>query len=144
MTEIRECTAEDFPEVFKLLPGLWPKKPLDETRLRETYLRALQSPNQAYLAALEGDELVGFCSLSTKQSLWQEGPIGHLDEILVVESARGQGVGSRLLAEAQRLASSLGCRRIELDSAFSRERAHQFYQQNGYENRAYLFSKELA
>jgi hypothetical protein len=32
---------------------------------------------------------------------------------------------------------------VELDSAFHRSQAHKFYQQEGFENRAYLFSKPL-
>jgi glucosamine-phosphate N-acetyltransferase len=34
-------------------------------------------------------------------------------------------------------------RRVELDSAFHRKQAHRFYEQLGFENRAYLFSKAL-
>jgi len=37
------------------------------------------------------------------------------------------------------IAKERGCTRIELDSAFHRKEAHQFYERNGFGNRAYLF-----
>ena len=40
-------------------------------------------------------------------------------------------------------AKNKGCVRVELDSAFQREEAHDFYNKLGFKNRAYLFSKEL-
>lgn len=36
-----------------------------------------------------------------------------------------------------------GMKRVELDSGFQRERAHQFYEKLGFEKRAYLFSYPL-
>jgi GNAT superfamily N-acetyltransferase len=57
---------------------------------------------------------------------------------------RGCGLGTQLLVEIVRCAKLRGCKRVELDSAFHREEAHQFYLRNGFENRAYLFSKSLA
>ncbi len=87
--------------------------------------------------------MIGFGSLTVKNSLWQAGPIAYVDELVVDEAHRGCGVGTRLLEELISLARLRGCRRIELDSALHREAAHRFYERHGFDNRAFVFSKPL-
>jgi GNAT superfamily N-acetyltransferase len=50
----------------------------------------------------------------------------------VSERARGQGVGSRLVAAAEAFATSRGCVRMEVTSADRRTVAHAFYLGRGY------------
>jgi len=140
---IRECKETDFEQVFKLLEQLWPDKTLDREKLRQIFLQGLKSEFQSYVCAVIGENLVGFCSLTIKNSLWQAGLLGHIDELVVDKHHHGKGIGSRLLGSITKLAKEKGCRRIELDSAFNRTEAHKFYEKNGFENRAYLFSKEV-
>jgi len=93
--------------------------------------------------AVEGDRVIGFCSLTLKSNLWQAGYLGHIDELIVDEQHRGRGIGRSLLNAIIEAAVKNGCSRIELDSAFHRKDAHKFYETQGFENRAYLFSKVL-
>ena len=78
-----------------------------------------------------------------KNSLWVARCLGHVDELIVDTQYRGRGLGSELLQSIILRARDRGCLRVELDSAFHREEAHRFYEQHGFENRAYLFSKTL-
>jgi GNAT superfamily N-acetyltransferase len=82
-------------------------------------------------------------SLDVRQSLWQAGPLGHVDELVVDAGHRGGGVGTKLLEHVMRVARELECRRVELDSAFHRVEAHRFYERLGLERRAFLFSKPV-
>ncbi|MGO8748800.1 MAG: N-acetyltransferase family protein [Thermoguttaceae bacterium] len=144
MIELRECTTADFDQVVGLLKQLWPDVVLDIESLRATYWRAVSSENCRYICATADGRLVAFCSLNVRDSLWQQGLLGHVDELAVDAGFRRQGIGTRLLDHAAILARNLGCLRIELDSALHREDAHRFYERLGFENRAYLFSKCLA
>jgi len=87
--------------------------------------------------------VVGFCSLSIKNSLWQQGFIAHIDEIIIDQTQRGRGIGTQLITKAIKIASKAGCSRVELDSTFHRKQAHIFYDRLRFENRAYLFSRIL-
>ncbi len=87
--------------------------------------------------------MVGLGSVTIKDNLWQEGMIAYIEEIAVVEDLQGQGIGTQLLERLVLSAREAGCRRVELDSAVHRKKAHQFYEHHGFENRAYLFSKVL-
>ncbi|HUO98885.1 MAG TPA: GNAT family N-acetyltransferase [Rhizomicrobium sp.] len=143
MWRIRDCTADDFKQVAALLRQLWPGKPQDAARLRAVYRLSLAAPHQRYVVAEEEGTIAGFCSLTVKNSLWQEGLLANVDELVVEESRRGQGIGRALLDHVTAIARERGCARVELDSAFVRTEAHRFYEALGFEKRAYLFSKPL-
>lgn len=141
--QLRQCSGEDFDNVLALLQQLWPAETLDRKRLRAVYERSLSSEAHANLCATEGPQLIGFGSLTLRNSLWQAGWLAHVDELVVDRNYRRQGIGTRLLQELLAVAQQRGCRRIELDSAFQRDEAHRFYEQQGFQRRAYLFSKVL-
>jgi GNAT superfamily N-acetyltransferase len=143
MIQIRQCQAGDFAAVTPLLRQLWPEKSLDIASVQAVFERALGSAWQVYLCATDSERLVAFGSLTIKNNLWQEGYLGHVDELVVDSGYRGRGIGSQLLGRLTALAQERGCRRVELDSAFHRKKAHQFYERHGFENRAFLFSKVL-
>ena len=143
MADVRRCRIEDFADVLALLHQLWPGEPLRGYALSVVYRRGLASDAQAYLCATEGGRVIGFGSLSLKNSLWQRGYLGHVDELVVDGGHRGRGVGTRLLNELVAPARQRGCRRLEVDSAPHREAAHRLYERLGFESRAYLFSKRL-
>ncbi|HXZ42406.1 MAG TPA: GNAT family N-acetyltransferase [Terriglobales bacterium] len=143
MGQIRECRDTDFDQVFLLLKQLWPSKELDRIALSTVYARAIRGDAQHYICAIEDDRVVGFCSLTLTNNLWQAGYLAHIDELVVDEQQRGRGIGRALLNAIVEVAVKAGCPRIELDSAFHRKDAHKFYEAQGFENRAHLFSKVL-
>ncbi len=143
MVTIRKCARSDFEQVLSLLRQLWPDRELDREALEETFLYNLDREHQHYLCAVCGEELVGFCSLSLRKSLWGQGFLGYIDELVVEEARRGEGTGGMLLECALELAKEEGCRRIELDSAFHREEAHRFYEGHGFKGTCLLFSREI-
>lgn len=143
MFQVRPCRAEDFGDVVRLLRQLWPDKQLNAAQVQTVFDRALACERQAYLCATDGQRVVGFGALTIKNNLWQGGYLGHIDELVVDNDYRGRGIGTLLLDQLIALAHQKGCRRVELDSAFHRKQAHQFYEQRGFENRAFLFSKTL-
>ena len=69
--------------------------------------------------------------------------LGHIDELVVDDREQQRGIGTIILNYIIEMGLQLGCRRIELDSAYHRKQAHQFYQRKGFVNRAILFSKQV-
>lgn len=142
MVAIRKCTGADCEQIFVLLQQLWPEKTLDLFALGRVYHRAL-ADLQHLLCTVANGNVVGFCSLTIKNNLWQAGYLAHIGELVISKEKRGLGIGSALLAAIIGVAKQAGCSKVELDSAFHRLEAHKFYQQQGFENRGYLFSKSL-
>jgi ribosomal protein S18 acetylase RimI-like enzyme len=142
--QIRLCTKDDYASVFELLKQLWTDMPSNYETLQIVYTDALKSDKQKFIVGLIDNKIVGFCSLTIKNNLWQAGNLGHIDELIVDKTFRKQGIGRKLIDEITVIAKENDCKRIELDSAFYRKEAHQFYKDLGYENRAYLFSKIIS
>ncbi|MCC7572560.1 MAG: GNAT family N-acetyltransferase [Candidatus Methanofastidiosum sp.] len=142
--EILPAKYEDHDEIHGLLIQLWPDKIVDKENIRDIFQKGLENKSNKYLIARNKNVIVGFISLSTKNSMWQEGNIGHIDELIVDKNFRKMGVGLLLLDAITKIARENGCKRLELDSAFHRKEAHIFYEKNGFENRAFIFSKSLS
>ncbi len=58
-----------------------------------------------------------------------------IEDVVVDESARGQGVGEALNREAIRTAAEAGARNVDLTSRPSREAANRLYRRLGFEQR---------
>jgi GNAT superfamily N-acetyltransferase len=140
---ISPSRAEELDQILVLLHQLWPDWRADEERVRRAFLKGIRSRAQVYLSARVDGEVIGFASLTIKNSLWLDGCPAHTDEMIVHEDFRGQGVGSLLLEELVKVAKRHSCTCIELDSGFHRTQAHDFYRSRGFESRGLVFSKGL-
>jgi ribosomal protein S18 acetylase RimI-like enzyme len=56
----------------------------------------------------------------------------RIEDVVVDEAARGQGIGEALTREAVRLAELAGARHVELTSRAEREAAHRLYRRLGF------------
>lgn len=140
---IRDAVAEDFSMVYSLFEQLWPNKELNRNELRNVYDRGvISATDQLFCATIDG-EIIGFCAYAIVNNLWQAGYIAYIYAMVIDEKYRGKGFGSQMIMEVIKSSKLQGIKRVELDSGFPREKAHQFYEQLGFEKRAFLFSYEL-
>lgn len=95
-------------------------------RLRDESLRVL--------VAERGGEVLGTATLCLLRTL-SLGYVGHVDDVVVTRSARGQGIGAALMTALRQEAERLGLRHLDLTSRPSREAANELYQSLGYERR---------
>jgi len=143
MLQIRPANPNDFDELLVLFRQLWPAKTIIEEQLRAVFIKVIATPYKKYFCALSDGRVVGLGAISFKDNLWQEGVVAYVEELVVLDSSRGQGIGTELLNHLFVLAREHKCKRIELDSAFHRLDAHRLYERVGFEKRAFLFSKML-
>jgi GNAT superfamily N-acetyltransferase len=140
---LRSCDAADFAAVLRLLEQLWPELELDAGALRPIFLDCLKRDDCVAVCAVVSSEVVGFCDLTLRMSLWKAGMLAYVDELVVDAGWRGKGVGTELLKRAIEIATGLGCRHIALDSAAHRDQAHRFYAKMGFRQEGLLFGKDL-
>jgi GNAT superfamily N-acetyltransferase len=141
---IRKGKPEDFEAIYLLLHQLWPGKELHKDNLERLYRNGLESHQDDYFCAEADGRVAGFCSVwYKKNSFWQEGCLGYIGELVVDQPLRKQGIGKELLNTLFKQALQKGCHRVELDSAFSRVEASEFYLKMGFDKRANLFTKVL-
>lgn len=137
---IRNAVAEDFEQVYPLFKQLWPNKVINKHELDKVFARGAASETDELFCMELNDKIIGFCAYAIVNNLWQEGYIAYIYAMVVDETHRGKGLGSMLINEVIAKSRRQGMKRVELDSGFPRERAHQFYIKLGFEKRAYLFS----
>lgn len=141
--QVRRCLPNDFEEIVLLLRQLWEDKPIDPAALHPIFDRALSSTSKVYLCGTSKKHIIAFGSLTVKENLWPKGHVGYIDELVVKDTHRGTGIGTAILDRLVVAARDLNCCKVELDCAFFRERAHTFYEQNGFYKRCYVFCKDF-
>jgi ribosomal protein S18 acetylase RimI-like enzyme len=62
-----------------------------------------------------------------------------IEDVIVDQAARGQGIGQILTVEALRIAEEAGARTVDLTSRASREAAGRLYERVGFESRSTRF-----
>ncbi|MFL6122171.1 GNAT family N-acetyltransferase [Actinophytocola sp.] len=85
----------------------------------------------AYVAEVDGD-LVGLVAVHICPFFERTGAWGRIVALVISDGARRQGVGGRLVAEAESFAIRRGCVRMEVTSSYRRDDAHEFYRRSGY------------
>ncbi len=66
-----------------------------------------------------------------------------VDDLVVDEGRRSQGIGTLLLDHLEQVARDAGARCVELDSGHQRTDAHRFYRARGYKDTGLKFRKDL-
>jgi GNAT superfamily N-acetyltransferase len=126
---VAEATTEVHKVLTRLLPQLNATLPVPNmARLQ----RLIADPNVTLLVAIDGQEIVGTTTLIVYTTpFWIK---ARLDEVVVEESARGQGVGEELVQAALTVARQKGAQIAELQSGRgpARDAAHRLYERLGF------------
>jgi len=126
-----EATDELVAALNALLPQLSPA--LGPTT-HETVAATLAQPGLTLLLARNArGEIVGTASLHQYRLV--SGPRTYLEDVVVDEAARGQGIGEVLTREAVRLAREAGASDLHLTSGLQRVAAHRLYERLGFTRR---------
>jgi GNAT superfamily N-acetyltransferase len=91
------------------------------------------SQNALFVAESPGAGVVGWTHVSVTH-LVEVGTRAELNGLIVAEDQRSLGAGARLLEAAEDWARKHGCPSMSVRSNVIRERAHKFYERQGYEH----------
>ena len=99
--------------------------------------RLIEDPNTRYLlGALDDDSPpAGIAQLRYRFGIWWAAEDALLEDLFVLESARGSGLGRALLERSIQEARERGCRRVELDVNDHNAAALALYRSVGFDNR---------
>ncbi|WP_425613476.1 GNAT family N-acetyltransferase [Anatilimnocola sp. NA78] len=89
---------------------------------------------RVFVAFDEADQPLGVAICMIGFSSFRGAPLINIHDIAVAPTARGQGVGTALLAAVDAEAQSLGCCRITLEVRSDNQRAQAVYRRAGYES----------
>ena len=140
--EIKDCTAiaELLPELaaFDIPEGrnardLWEGDLETLNRWRDGQEPQVLVHVAEATSGAQSGKIEGFTIVRLREELMSQEPSSHLEAIVVSESARGTGLGRRLLENAEQQAKSAGARTITLHVFGNNERARAVYRILGYD-----------
>jgi GNAT superfamily N-acetyltransferase len=134
---VRFATADDVPLLLRLIRALavFEKAPAAVVATEADLLRHGFGPErrfEAILAFLDG-EPAGCALFHSRFSTWLGRPGLYLEDLYVVEPARGRGVGRRLMARLAAIAVERGWGRIDFH-VLDWNPAREFYHRLGMEH----------
>ncbi len=94
--------------------------------------------------ALEDDKLVGYIAGSMmKPDSTRSVSVASLDNMLVEEEYRGNGIGTSLLEHFKKWAKAKGAGSVEVSAYFNNKKAIRFYQSVGFKKLAINLEKKI-
>lgn len=132
LLKIRRAKSSDAQRLAELSGQLG--YPATTAQLKQR-LRGIQpaSLHAVFVAESSKDGVVGWLHVSEQHLLESENR-AEVNGLVVAEGQRSLGAGARLLAAAEVWARKHGCKSMSVRSNVIRERAHKFYEGNGYEH----------
>ncbi|MEI6066692.1 MAG: N-acetyltransferase [Methylococcaceae bacterium] len=138
MITIRTAQPFHIPQLVDLLQVLFTiEADFDfnpEKQARGLNLLLNSEKDCVLVAQLPGDnKVLGLCSAQTLISTAEGGWVGLLEDLIVAEDFRHQGIASKLVAEAVAWADAQGLKRLQLLADKNNELALDFYQKQGWQ-----------
>ncbi len=104
------------------------RKPVLNTLLEDTSLGFI-------IVAVIDDELVAYLAICYGYSIEMGGRDAFVDECLVCEEFRGNGIGSKLLEQAKQFSKNHEVKALHLETTKTNDAAKIFYQKQGFLSR---------
>jgi GNAT superfamily N-acetyltransferase len=130
--KIRTAKTGDAARLAELTSQLgYPSTPVE---IRKRLSRIRPAAQHGILVAETKDAgVIGWIHVG-KQPLLEAEIVAQINGLVVADAHRSLGVGAQLLSAAEEWARRHGCKGMVVRSNVIRERAHQFYERNGFEH----------
>ncbi len=137
---IRLIPRAAYLSLLPLTQEIYPKMPAEilTSRLEKMF----EYENYLCWGYYENDILLGVCGGWFMERLYC-GKQLEIDNFIVSEKHRSQGIGARLLTHIEAYAKENDCFTIELNSYVHAGQSHKFYFKNGYTVLGFHFEKKL-
>ena len=143
-TIVREATLADASVIVRLV-GEHAASSGERSPLTEAYVATyLSSTTSKILLAEIQNRVVGLLSYSIRPDLFHAGSSCLLEELIVEEATRGQGVGSALVTELCSRLTPLACAEVSVAVMANNQRGIKFYRTHGLIEEALFLEKHFA
>ena len=131
-----KATHSDISELVELLSSLFEQEaefePNSEIQSKALSKIILDPKIGIILIAKEDDKILGMVNLLFTESTALGSKVALLEDMVILSSSRGRGIGSQLIDYAISEAKKVGCKRITLLTDIENTKAQSFYQKKGF------------
>lgn len=138
MPSIRPAEWSDREALFSLAKAFATSFTVEQTAFDESFAALLQSPNACVAVAADASGVVGYLLGFDHHTFFANGRVAWVEELMVSETCRRQGVGRLLMQSFEQWARDRQSKLV----ALATRRAAPFYRSIGYEESA-TYSKRL-
>ena len=140
--EMRKCQIEDEQAVYELVCEQ-KQELLAKAYFHKVWLNGMHNGDrQCYLGYCKGVPCA-FTNLSIRYPLHHSFPVAEIEEFIVKEEFRRQGIGSYMFSQLVSIAQTYGAQLLELSSKDTCIHAHVFYRKHGMTMRQYKFTLDI-
>ncbi|MGZ8136349.1 MAG: N-acetyltransferase family protein [Methylococcaceae bacterium] len=140
MITIRPAKPSDVAELVELLSELFSIESdfiFEPDKQRQGLQLLLENAGNCILVAElrspHDNNVVGFCTVQTLISTAEGGRVGLLEDLIIADGYRNQGIGKKLLGEAVRWGENQGLKRLQLLADKSNLPALEFYKKQDWQ-----------
>jgi GNAT superfamily N-acetyltransferase len=130
--EIRRAQPEDYAQMGELSQQLGYAAGANEIAARIAPMRE-SGEHDVFVAQTASGGIAGWIGVFVYHTVEADARV-EVSGLVVDAGVRSQGIGRRLLERAEQWAREKGLRAIGLRTNVTRERAHAFYDRQGYEH----------
>lgn len=139
---MREATSADLPDILSLYAQLGQDdgSVLSVAEAGVIFEKISSYPDyRIYLAIMNGRPVGTFALLIMDNIAHMGIKSAILEEVVVLEELRGQGIGKKMMNYAHNFCRQAGCYKMTFSSNMRRETAHHFYESLGFRRHGYSF-----
>ena len=141
---MRQAADTDLPAILALYQQVDGEPSIDIERALVLFDRMTLYPCYRIYLAMLGKQIRGTFSILIMDNLAHAArPVGIVENVVVDQRWRGQGIGREMMAFARQYCRKAGCYKMMLSSDQSRIHAHRFYQALGFARHGYSFAVEF-
>ena len=137
---IRPATVADIAGIASMVERYWTFEEIagfDLRAVESTVAELLSQPKHgACWVADNNGTLCGYLTAVYMLSIEHGGLMAEIDEFFIDAAQRSAGLGSLLIAAAERDMAALGLKRLQLQLKRGNERGLAFYERRGFKRRA--------
>ena len=130
---IRPVEADDFEQLGELMRQLNPDDPAFDNRNFQVFQEILPDPHFIVLVVEQDARLIGSLYLNIIPNLSRGGrPYALVENVIIDQGSRRQGIGKALMEKAIALAWEVGCYKLMLLTGRKGPEVHAFYKKLGF------------
>lgn len=137
--QIRELNLKELFVAYNVIKQLRPELSYDAF---EDLIYDMRHMEYKMFGIFEKEELITYAGVAVQTNLYYKRHL-YIFDFVTDTRYRNQGYAKMMMAYLTDYAKTAMCENIVLSSGFQREKAHKFYEKEGFNTKSYVFVKSI-